>query len=391
MEHIVDRLFTRSMFVKNFSNANNSLQISLHSILKKWAKRTKQQMLFNALTSSDFPSKIFSFNDHFAALIESLSKHSNGAGTWKSGIPSDLTTMTFNDIAFVPGKDTYALVWKFEKEFKMLKPEDTKAVLFNKSDLKNFVDSSDVSDVLFFSYKKANNKTVSNSTESKKQISGLSEESLSRSKISSYNKGFNKVIPMTYVSQGRDATGCLRASTKMINGFFNKEVLPPRGDTSQAHCIIDRYGMQYPGDKKNKTTVRVNTRAMYAALLYIHNCLDRKRPVLAGINYKLIPIRNNDDVTDHFIVINGYGKDSYGEYLTILDPADKYTEHHLVKMYVHDGADKKGVYPMSEASDQKDSKCYKDNYQLTQIRVYTDDNFEQITGMKQITAEQLPR
>lgn len=204
-------------------------------------------------------------------------------------------------------------------------------------------------------------------------------------------------------TQGSDEKGCLRAATAIINDYLsdywdelsvdeeNPQLLPPRGLQSQAHCVIDVWGKEKPGEQISRNIqasfVQVNKRHAKEAFDYINACLDLEIPVLVGLNYCVNRVSNNDGVTDHFSIIYGRRYNPRKELVFLMyDVGNGKT----VRLYTHND-----TYMIESYNSLKNKR-----YQLTQIRIYDfniyDDGkfktFESLTGAtNQMTANRLPR
>jgi len=179
---------------------------------------------------------------------------------------------------------------------------------------------------------------------------------------------------------------CLKTATAIINhylnnnGFHRKYILPPGGDPEMAHIVLASLGSEVA--KGNRSYIKVNKDAAFDAFVYINNCLNRRLPVLVGLNYhKQSKYINNDKSTDHFALI-------YGRNYT--DPEDDSIFYFM--MWDVNGGKKVRLYVRKDnfIIDSYDSLKNK-RYQLAQVRVSKKDSFREITGGTQMTAARLQK
>lgn len=131
------------------------------------------------------------------------------------------------------------------------------------------------------------------------------------------------VLPIkSWRTQGDDYLACFRTCLIMI-GKTNSDVPP---DFKSSISMVRERGVtliKQPGYQQG--------------LSIINSFLKQKKPIIVGINRKFGKNFNNDDTTDHFVVIVASGSDKKGFYYRFFDPGTKHIEkgtNEMNRMYL---------------------------------------------------------
>ncbi len=158
-----------------------------------------------------------------------------------------------------------------------------------------------------------------------------------------------------------DPTGCYRTCRKMLKDFNSKidAKVIPGGDGAHYTAISEDAAGRVMGRKG----------AFTDSVKYIDTCLEAGRPVIIGISDRDADY-NTDKITDHFIIITGRKTDEDGNIVyTYNDPATSGPQR-TGPLYVD-----KDSGMLFRPDFVRSAGQNKRQYQLTQIRPYTDSGF----------------
>jgi hypothetical protein len=143
----------------------------------------------------------------------------------------------------------------------------------------------------------------------------------------------------------------------------------------KAEILDKNYGIggvwkEFPQAPKDKDQVDITVKSDVSANMvdYIQQCIDKKYPVVAGVNSGHVS-SENDGVTDHFLVITGYKEDS-GDITKIwaLDNASSVVPE--IEFSVNSSS-KKIAKPVLTGSGKTNCEYIDDEiYVVTQLRVW---------------------
>jgi len=163
-----------------------------------------------------------------------------------------------------------------------------------------------------------------------------------------------------------DATSCYYTAVRMLRNF-DKKAEAELEDKDVAH---------YMARIEDKAGAVAGRRSDFVAgRTYIDSCLDAGRPVVVGLSHSARGY-NLDKVTDHFIIITGRGVDEEGRVFYSYNDSATAGEHKRGRLYVD--ADSSMLFRPGFADST--NPFFRLDYQVTQLRTYADQPFEQVTG-----------